>query len=33
MENTDFLNLAKINENINYQHFKMESLNTVMHLI
>ena len=27
------LNLAKLNENINYRHFKMESLNTAMHLI
>ena len=33
MGNTDFLNLAKLNENINYRHFKMESLNTAMHLI
>ena len=27
------LNLAKLNENINYRHFKKESLNTAMHLI
>ena len=27
------LNLAKLNESINYRHFKMESLNTAMHLI
>ena len=27
------LNLAKLNENINYRHFKMESLNTAMNLI
>ena len=27
------LNLAKLNENINYRHFKMESINTAMHLI
>ena len=26
-------NLAKLNESINYRHFKMESLNTAMHLI
>ena len=26
-------NWAKLNENINYRHFKMQSLNTAMHLI
>ena len=27
------LNLAKLNENINYRNFKMQPLNTAMHLI